>query len=113
MVVNLTLTTRLRQAVIDIDRTLGSAVMGRDMRAAVLELDGKLEVGPVQIEDPRPGEVLVRVTDCGVCHSDLSAIDGHHMGARPVVLGHEAGGIVEAVGPGLTWLRTGEKDGRT
>jgi Zn-dependent alcohol dehydrogenase len=36
------------------------------MRAAVLELDGKLEVGPVQIEDPRPGEVLVRVTDCGV-----------------------------------------------
>ena len=83
--------------------------MGRDMRAAVLEQDGKLDVGPVQIEDPRPGEVLVRVTDCGVCHSDLSAIDGDHLGARPVVLGHEAGGIVEAVGPGVTRLHPGDK----
>ena len=46
------------------------------MRAAVLEPDGKLEVGEVEIEDPRPGEVLVRVTDCGVCHSDLSSLDG-------------------------------------
>ena len=42
--------------------------MGRGMQAAVLEAQGKLEVGPVEIEDPRPGEVLVKVTDCGVCH---------------------------------------------
>ena len=46
------------------------------MRAAVLEAEGKVEVGDVDIEDPRPGEVLVKVTDCGVCHSDLRAIDG-------------------------------------
>jgi S-(hydroxymethyl)glutathione dehydrogenase / alcohol dehydrogenase len=83
--------------------------MGRDMRAAVLEDDGTLEVGPVQIEDPRPGEVLVRVTDCGVCHSDLSVINGDHGGGKPVVLGHEAGGVVEAVGPGVTPLRAGDK----
>jgi Zn-dependent alcohol dehydrogenase len=80
-----------------------------DMRGAVLEADGKLAVGDLQIEDPRPGEVLVRVTDCGVCHSDLSSIDGSFPGARPVVLGHEAAGVVEAVGPGVTRLRPGDK----
>jgi S-(hydroxymethyl)glutathione dehydrogenase / alcohol dehydrogenase len=79
------------------------------MRAAVLEADGKLAVGEVDIEDPRPGEVLVRVTDCGVCHSDLSSLDGSFPAATPTVLGHEAAGIVEAVGPGVTRLRAGDK----
>jgi Zn-dependent alcohol dehydrogenase len=79
------------------------------MRAAVLEAGGKLGVGPVDIEDPRPGEVLVRVTDCGVCHSDLSNIDGSFPAPLPVVLGHEAAGVVEAVGPGVTQLRPGDK----
>jgi Zn-dependent alcohol dehydrogenase len=79
------------------------------MRAAVLEPDGKLAVGQVDIEDPRPGEVLVRVTDCGVCHSDLSSLDGSFPAATPTVLGHEAAGIVEAVGPGVTRLRAGDK----
>jgi S-(hydroxymethyl)glutathione dehydrogenase/alcohol dehydrogenase len=80
-----------------------------DMRAAVLEADGKLGVGEVTIEDPRPGEVLVRVTDCGVCHSDLSVIDGGLPAPTPSVLGHEAAGVVEAVGPGVTRLRPGDK----
>jgi S-(hydroxymethyl)glutathione dehydrogenase / alcohol dehydrogenase len=79
------------------------------MRAAVLEAEGKVEVGDVDIEDPRPGEVLVKVTDCGVCHSDLSAIDGSFPAPRPSVLGHEAAGIVEAVGPGVTGLQPGDK----
>jgi Zn-dependent alcohol dehydrogenase len=78
------------------------------MRAAVLEAEG-LEVGDIDIEDPRPGEVLVKVTDCGVCHSDLSAIDGSLPAPRPSVLGHEAAGIVEAVGPGVTRLQPGDK----
>jgi Zn-dependent alcohol dehydrogenase len=80
-----------------------------DMRAAVLEPDGKFGVGEVTIEDPRPGEVLVRVTDCGVCHSDLSVIDGSLPGPTPTVLGHEAAGVVEAVGPGVSRLRPGDK----
>ncbi|HEX6568789.1 MAG TPA: Zn-dependent alcohol dehydrogenase [Acidimicrobiales bacterium] len=79
------------------------------MRAAVLEAGGKLGVGEVEIEDPRPGEVMVRVTDCGVCHSDLSNIDGSFPAPTPVVLGHEAAGVVEAVGPGVTRLRPGDK----
>jgi Zn-dependent alcohol dehydrogenase len=79
------------------------------MRAAVLEDGGKLAVGQVEIEDPRAGEVLVKVTDCGVCHSDLSHIDGSFPAATPTVLGHEAAGIVAAVGPGVTDLRAGDK----
>lgn len=81
----------------------------RSMRAAVLEAGGKLEVGGVDIEDPRPGEVCVRVTDCGVCHSDLSYVDGSFPAMTPVVLGHEAAGVVEAVGPGVTHLHPGDK----
>jgi S-(hydroxymethyl)glutathione dehydrogenase / alcohol dehydrogenase len=79
------------------------------MRAAVLETGDKLGVSAVDIEDPRPGEVMVRVTDCGVCHSDLSVIDGAFPAATPNVLGHEAAGIVEAVGPGVTGLHPGDK----
>jgi Zn-dependent alcohol dehydrogenase len=79
------------------------------MHAAVLEPGGDLGVGDVDIEDPRPGEVLVRVTDCGVCHSDLSVIDGSLPGPTPSVLGHEAAGVVEAVGDGIDDLRAGDK----
>ncbi len=79
------------------------------MRAAVLEAEGKLGVSEIEIEDPRPGEVLVKVTDCGVCHSDLSSIDGSFPAAVPAVLGHEAAGIVEAVGTGVTHVRPGDK----
>ncbi|HEX6165462.1 MAG TPA: Zn-dependent alcohol dehydrogenase [Acidimicrobiales bacterium] len=79
------------------------------MRAAVLEAGMKLGVGEVEIEDPRPGEVLVKVTDCGLCHSDLSYLDGSFPAPTPVVLGHEAAGVVEAVGPGVARLHPGDK----
>ncbi|HET6954349.1 MAG TPA: Zn-dependent alcohol dehydrogenase [Acidimicrobiales bacterium] len=83
--------------------------MGTTMRAAVLETGGKLGVSDVEIEDPRPGEVLVKVAHCGVCHSDLSALDGSFPTPTPTVLGHEAAGVIEAVGPGVTRLRPGDK----
>ena len=68
------------------------------MTAAVLEaVDQPLAVGEVEVHDPRPGEVLVRVAHCGVCHSDLSVIDGSFPAPLPVVLGHEATGVVEEV----------------
>jgi Zn-dependent alcohol dehydrogenase len=79
------------------------------MRAAVLESGGKLGVSPVELEDPRPGEVLVKVTNCGVCHSDLSNLDGSFPTPTPTVLGHEAAGVVEAVGPDVTRSRPGDK----
>jgi S-(hydroxymethyl)glutathione dehydrogenase/alcohol dehydrogenase len=74
------------------------------MRAAVLEEVGAPLVvhDDLEVEEPRQGEVAVRVAHCGVCHSDLSVVDGTFPGILPIVLGHEAAGVVEAVGPGVT-----------
>ena len=80
------------------------------MRAAILEQVGApLVVHPdVDIEEPRHGEVAVKVVHCGVCHSDLSIVDGTFPGLLPIILGHEAAGVVEAVGPGVTSLVVGD-----
>jgi Zn-dependent alcohol dehydrogenase len=66
-------------------------------------------VDDLQIEDPRPGEVRVRVSHCGVCHSDLGIVDGTFPAFGPTVLGHEAAGVVEAVGAGVEGLAPGDK----
>jgi S-(hydroxymethyl)glutathione dehydrogenase/alcohol dehydrogenase len=79
------------------------------MRAAVLtEVDRPMEVTEVEIADPRAGEVLVRVHHCGVCRSDLSVIDGAFPLPLPAVLGHEAAGVVEEVGAGVTAVAPGD-----
>lgn len=80
------------------------------MRAAVLEQVGAPLVvhDDLEVDEPRVGEVAVRVSHCGVCHSDLSLQSGALPVALPVVLGHEAAGVVEAVGPGVTTLRVGD-----
>jgi len=74
----------------------------REIAAAVIERAG---VPPVietlALDDPRPGEILVRMTAAGVCHSDLHVRDGHWKRPGPIVLGHEGAGIVEAVGAGV------------
>lgn len=81
------------------------------MRAALLEEPGKplVIVDDVEIEAPRSGEVLVRVLHCGLCHSDVSQIDGTFSPPVPIILGHEAAGVVEAVGPGVTRVATGDR----
>jgi S-(hydroxymethyl)glutathione dehydrogenase/alcohol dehydrogenase len=65
-------------------------------------------VDDVEIEDPKPGEVRVNVDSCGLCHSDVSQLDGIHPAALPEILGHEAAGIVESIGEGVTKLQTGD-----
>ncbi len=86
-------------------------------RAAVLHTMGEprpyADSKPVRIEeiellDPGPGEVLVRMASAGLCHSDLSVVNGSRPRALPLVLGHEGSGIVEAVGPGVDELRVGD-----
>lgn len=81
------------------------------VRAALLEAaDQPLVVrDDVEIEEPRAGEVLVRVSHCGVCHSDLSLVNGTFPFMGPVVLGHEAAGVVAAIGPGVTTAAPGDK----
>lgn len=83
--------------------------MSTPMRAALLEtVDAPLRVTDIEIDEPRAGEVLVRIAHCGVCHSDLSVIDGGFPAPLPVVLGHEAAGTVERVGPGVTSVSPGD-----
>jgi Zn-dependent alcohol dehydrogenase len=81
------------------------------MRAALLEASEKplVVVDDLDIAEPRPGEVLVRVTHCGVCHSDLSLVNGTFPFVAPTVLGHEAAGIVERIGDGVTSVEPGDK----
>lgn len=62
--------------------------------------DSAPEIGEVQYRAPRAGEVLVRMTAAGVCHSDLHVLNGDWPFDHRIVLGHEGAGIVEAVGEG-------------
>ncbi|WP_184080355.1 alcohol dehydrogenase catalytic domain-containing protein [Nocardiopsis mwathae] len=81
------------------------------MRAAVLaEFGAPLEVREVEVADPGPGEVRVRVAASGVCGSDLKAVDGASpvVAGPPVVCGHESSGTVEAVGAGVTAFAPGD-----
>ncbi|MXX31772.1 MAG: Zn-dependent alcohol dehydrogenase [Chloroflexi bacterium] len=70
-----------------------------------------LEVHDINVRDPQPGEVLVRTTTSGVCHSDLHFVDGKWaaaFGGLPAVLGHEAAGVVETVGDDVTYVQPGD-----
>lgn len=80
------------------------------MRAAILEEAQKPLVvrDDVTIADPRPGHVRVRVQHCGVCHSDLSLVDGVFPSPTPIVLGHEAAGVIDAVGADVEGLAPGD-----
>lgn len=65
--------------------------------------------GDVELAPPQVGEVLVRMAACGVCHSDLHFLDASLPAMPPAILGHEAAGVVEEVGPGVSHLRPGDK----
>ncbi|XVQ11321.1 NAD(P)-dependent alcohol dehydrogenase [Spirillospora sp. CA-255316] len=72
--------------------------------AAVLRAaDGPYSIEPLELADPGPGEVVVRIAGTGYCHTDLV---GRGM-PGPVILGHEGSGVVEAVGPGVTEVEAG------
>ncbi|CAM5279546.1 S-(hydroxymethyl)mycothiol dehydrogenase [Streptomyces canus] len=83
--------------------------MSHEVRAVVARSKG----GPVSVEtilvpDPGPGEVLVRVQACGVCHTDLHYREGAIGDDFPFLLGHEAAGVVEAVGEDVTDVVPGD-----
>ncbi len=92
----------------------------RRIAAAVLKATGghaqpyaasaPLTVKPIELADPRPGEVLVRIDAAGICHSDLSVVNGNRPRPMPMVLGHEAAATVLALGdPEETGLRVGDR----
>jgi len=86
-------------------------------RAAVLERVGAdrpyaasrpLSIEDVELDEPEAGELLVRIEAAGVCHSDLSVVDGTRPRPVPMVLGHEAAGVVEAVGSDVDDVTVGD-----
>jgi alcohol dehydrogenase len=87
------------------------------IRAAVLNKMGAatpyaqskpLSIEEVTLDPPGPGEVLVKIAAAGLCHSDLSVIDGNRPRPTPMVLGHEASGVVEKLGDGVDDLKVGD-----
>ncbi len=79
------------------------------MKAAILEQPGQpLVIDDLQIAKPGPHEVLIRTAACGLCHSDLHFLEGTYPHPLPAVPGHEAAGIVEAVGSAVTTVKPGD-----
>jgi len=87
------------------------------MKAAILREQGRprpyaqsqpLSIEEVELLPPGPGEVLIEVAAAGLCHSDLSAIEGIRPRPVPVIIGHEGAGIVREVGAGITDLKPGD-----
>ncbi|MFI1169815.1 S-(hydroxymethyl)mycothiol dehydrogenase [Streptomyces sp. NPDC020801] len=83
--------------------------MTHEVRAVVARQKGApVSVETVLVPDPGPGEALVRVQACGVCHTDLHYREGGIGDEFPFLLGHEAAGVVEAVGEGVTDVAPGD-----
>lgn len=81
----------------------------QQVRAVVAKAKGApVEVMTINVPDPGPGEALVKVLSCGVCHTDLHYREGGINDDFPFLLGHEAAGIVEAVGPDVTGVAAGD-----
>ncbi len=78
-------------------------------KAAVLLEPGKpFEIMELDLDGPGPGEVLIKYTAAGLCHSDLHLTDGDLPPRYPIVGGHEGSGIIEDVGPGVTKVKPGD-----
>jgi aryl-alcohol dehydrogenase len=80
----------------------------RIQAAVVHEAGGPFSIEDVDLDDPRTGEVVVRVAAAGLCHTDLVTRNGALPPPLPAVLGHEGAGIVERVGPGVTKVVPGD-----
>ncbi|MCH7910485.1 MAG: alcohol dehydrogenase catalytic domain-containing protein [Candidatus Hydrogenedentes bacterium] len=79
-------------------------------KAAIIEAKNTpLLLEEVELADPGPGDVCIKIEACGICRSDLHAIDGGEGVTFPAVLGHEAAGIVAALGSGVQRLREGDR----
>lgn len=76
--------------------------------AVVREEGGAFEVESVELDEPKPDEVLINVTGAGVCHTDISVRDQYYPTPLPAVLGHEGSGVVRTVGTNVTDVEEGD-----
>lgn len=85
------------------------AVLDISGASAPFSISRPLSVRELDLDDPGIGEILVRIEVAGVCHSDLSVVDGNRIRPTPMLLGHEAAGIIEAVGAEVVGLDIGDR----
>ncbi len=79
-------------------------------KAAVVYEAGKpIEIEELELDGPKDGEVLIKYTHAGLCHSDVHVAHGDLEARLPMVLGHEGAGIIEEVGPGVTRVKPGDR----
>ena len=79
------------------------------MKAAICREFGKpLVIEEVELLPPRSGEVQVKLAACAICHSDILYTEGAWGGELPAIYGHEASGVVESIGEGVTSVQTGD-----
>ena len=87
------------------------------IRGAVLERSGDerpyaeskpITVSELELTGPGEGEILVKITAAGLCHSDLSVVNNNRPRPLPMLLGHESAGIVEEIGPSVTNVKVGD-----
>src|SRR5712692_964957 len=81
----------------------------RTTAAVLYDVNKPYSIETVELDPPKPGEVLIRVGAAGVCRSDLHFQRGDAAIAMPAVLGHEGSGTVEAVGDGVTMVKVGDR----
>ena len=83
--------------------------MAMKMKAALCaEFGEPLIIEEISIDEPRQDEIRIKVSACGICHSDVLYIDGGWGGDLPNLFGHEASGVVESCGPGVTHVKPGD-----
>ncbi len=85
-----------------------AAVLDATTATAPYGISRPLAIADVDLDGPGEGEVLIRIRAAGLCHSDLSVIDGNRPRPLPMVLGHEASGTVEELGAGVTDFKLGD-----
>jgi alcohol dehydrogenase len=88
--------------------TTRAAVLNERGRARPYAASAPLTIEELMLDDPGPGELLVKIGAAGLCHSDLSVIDGSRPRPMPMAIGHEGAGVVEAIGPYVAGFEPGD-----
>ena len=76
--------------------------------AVVYEIGKPMEIEELELTEPRDGEILVQYTHAGLCHTDMHIALGDFEARLPIVPGHEGGGVVQQVGPGVDRVKVGD-----
>ncbi|QPK79645.1 alcohol dehydrogenase catalytic domain-containing protein [Corynebacterium lizhenjunii] len=88
--------------------TIQGAVLERSDAQRPYAQSQPISISELELSAPGEGEVLVKITAAGVCHSDLSVVNNNRPRPLPMLLGHESAGVVEAVGPGVSNVKVGD-----